>query len=149
MDRLNPSHAFVACLVLVVSGLIDSASAAACGKWYSEECLCETDPRYCNDPALDDILGQHGIWASLQGLYTYEATVYGVGGTTADPYSPHYGYFNHTIVGSRDYQHRYVMLAPVNASICKSILPYAAEEISGLLVLFLTISCATINIICR
>jgi len=98
-------------------------SAVKCGQWYSSNCVCDSDVRYCEDGqngASDDILDQHPLWSHLQGFYKFTAYDFAFGlypsqGAAAQNF-PYYGYLNHTIIGSRDYQHRYQISPPANAS---------------------------------
>jgi len=94
-----------------------TVSAIRCGEWFSHECLCETDIRYCEvDPSIDDILNQNPLWADLQGYYSYESTTFGLGGTKIT--GTYAGYLNHTIQGSVDYQHRYFVSPIIDPAIC-------------------------------
>ena len=97
--------------------------AADCGLWYTSPCVCDTDIRYCKEGqngASNDILDQHPIWAHMQGFYKFEAYTFSMGlylgRNTWGQDNPSYGYLNHTIIGSRDYQHRYDVYPPVDAS---------------------------------
>lgn len=99
------------------------ASAAKCGKWYSADCVCDTDIRYCKEGqngASDDILDQHPLWKHMQGFYKFTATRFDFGlytGLNVNAVdNPYIGYLNHTIVGSRDFQHRYDIFPPVDPS---------------------------------
>jgi len=97
--------------------------AADCGLWYTSPCVCDTDIRYCREGqngASNDILDQHPIWAHMQGFYKFEAYTFTMGLylglNTQVQDNPFYGYLNHTIIGSRDYQHRYDVYPPADAS---------------------------------
>lgn len=110
------------CNLLSFLPLLYLGSAAKCGTWYTSDCFCDTDVRYCDEGqngASDDILDQHPLWKHMQGFYKFEAYNFAFGlylGSNFAQTNPYIGYLNHTIVGSRDYQHRYDILPPANAS---------------------------------
>ena len=98
-------------------------SAAKCGLWYTSPCVCDSDIRFCDEGqngASDDILDQHPLWGHIQGFYKFEAYLFIMGlYLGSNPHAqdaPFYGYLNHTIIGSRDYQHRYDIYPPADAS---------------------------------
>uniref|UniRef100_A0A7S3Q5T8 EF-hand domain-containing protein n=1 Tax=Chaetoceros debilis TaxID=122233 RepID=A0A7S3Q5T8_9STRA len=105
--------------------LPDLGSAAKCGQWFTSDCICDTDIRYCaegENGASDNILDQHPLWNHLQGFYKFEAYKFTFGlylGTnTFATDNPYIGYLNHTIIGSRDYQHRYDIFPPLDPAKC-------------------------------
>jgi len=105
--------------------LPDLGSAAKCGQWFTSDCICDADIRYCTEGengASDNILDQHPLWNHIQGFYKFEAYKFAFGlnlGTNMFATdNPHIGYLNHTIIGSRDYQHRYDILPPLDPEKC-------------------------------
>jgi len=108
--------------------LPDLGSAAKCGQWFTSDCICDTDIRYCaegENGASDNILDQHPLWNHIQGFYKFEAYNFAFGlnlGTnTFATDNPYIGYLNHTIIGSRDYQHRYDILPPLDPAKCAPV----------------------------
>mmetsp|Transcript_28276 Transcript_28276/g.68088 ORF Transcript_28276/g.68088 Transcript_28276/m.68088 type:complete len:512 (-) Transcript_28276:133-1668(-) len=120
-------------LVLLGSLLPASASAAKCGQWFSSNCMCDSDLRYCPDgtnEASDNIKDQHPFWKDYEGYYSYTFTsfMFGLYPTPDDWFlhgysSPTVGFMNQTIVGSRAYSHRYLMDAPNPEANCSTPMP--------------------------
>lgn len=104
---------------LVAFAQAQVASSAECGHWYSSDCVCDADIRYCKDGengASDDIMDQHPFWKDYVGYYNFTAHSfsYGLFNREQIPFAPFmfktfpsYGFMNHTIDGSRSYNHRY------------------------------------------
>lgn len=119
-------------LVLLGALLPASATAAKCGQWFSSNCICDSDLRYCPDgtnAASDNIKDQHPFWKDYEGYYSYTFNTFMFGLYTADNdwflngRSPTFGFMNHTIVGSRAYSHRYQMDAPNPEANCSTPMP--------------------------
>lgn len=121
--------------------------AVSCGRWYSNPCLAENDARY--DPnASDNIIDQGAVWDHLQGFWKYEVNAYGPGGQPQEPsatnpnqpflvggfpysYFPAVGFLNVTIVGTRLYQHRYLVFPPAPQEFCDETLASGFVNVLG------------------
>ena len=121
--------------------------AVSCGRWYSNPCLAENDARY--DPNASDNIVDHGaVWEHLQGFWKYEVNAYGPGGQPQEPsaanpnqpflvggfpysYFPSVGFLNVTILGSRMYQHRYLVFPPAPQEFCDATLASGFVNVLG------------------
>jgi hypothetical protein len=126
---------------LLLLGGLSSVGAISCGEWYSNPCLAKYDVRY--DPSgSDSIVDQApAVWGSFEGFWTYEVKAYNTDGEPQEPtinnpnqpfliggfpypYFPAQGFLNVTIVGSRMYQHRYLIHPPAPANFCgQAVIP--------------------------
>ena len=131
-------------LLLLGAGTTDAVS---CGRWYSNPCLAESDARY--DPSVsDNIIDQGAVWEHLQGFWKYEVNAYGPGGHPQHPsatnpnqpflvggfpysYYPGIGFLNVTIVGTRMYQHRYLVFPPAPQGFCDETLASGFVNVLG------------------
>jgi len=119
-------------LVLLGALLPASATAAKCGQWFSSNCMCDSDLRYCPDGtngASDNIKDQHPFWKDYEGYYSYTFNqfMFGLYPPQDDWFDftnfPTVGFMNHTIAGSRAYNHRYQMMAPNPNANCSTPTP--------------------------
>lgn len=120
-------------LVLLGALLPASATAAKCGQWFSSNCMCDSDLRYCPDGtngASDNIKDQHPFWKDYEGYYSYtlNSFMFGLYPAQDDWFlhgysSPTVGFMNQTIVGSRAYSHRYLLNAPNPNADCSTPMP--------------------------
>lgn len=125
-------------ILLVLIALVETALSLECGQWYSSDCICDTDIRYCADGekgASDNILDQHPFWKDYQGYYSFEIVIFTFGKIPRSSGNPEdltllstrKGFMNQTIKGSRTYNHRYEIDAPnPNANCTGFINPNAA-----------------------
>ena len=126
---------------------LKSIDAVDCGRWYSNPCLGDDDVRY--DPhASDNIVDQGPVWRNLSGYWKYKVYAFDPTGRPQEPsasnpnqpffvggfpysYSPAYGFLNMTIVGSRIYQHRYLIFQPADTSFCNEELSPGFVNVLG------------------
>lgn len=67
-------------LLTVLSSLPQSAVAVRCGKWFSNACLGDTDPRY-DESASNNLADQAEVWKKIEGYWIGEALSYNPDGT--------------------------------------------------------------------
>jgi hypothetical protein len=124
------------------------AHAVDCGKWYSNECVGETDKRY--DPNYPiDLLDLNPIWGHLNGYWIQEFLVMAdpnsetslrvpsfynpnlpvTGGNL--PYTIRYAFYNETFQGSRYHSNRYYIMEPADEGFCNQTPPIGLSNVFG------------------
>jgi hypothetical protein len=138
MERLYSTiflYWLTSCSFLVDYCTAKDVESKPCGNWYSSPCATNLDQRY-DSKVSNSLSTQSAIWANLEGLWRYEVHAYDPNGEPLQPtllnlyqpifvggfpysYYPAVGFLNLTIVGSRMYQHRYLIFPPAQKEFCR------------------------------
>jgi hypothetical protein len=129
-------QAFVSSLLLWVA-LTPQAGAVRCGKWFSSECLADTDVRY-GKSYTNSIQEQNDIWSEFEGYWVNtDSTKVDDGGNVKWPsfffpfnWTP-LAFYNETFGGSRYVSSRYHILEKADDASCQLEVPPGFSNTRG------------------
>jgi hypothetical protein len=121
-------QAFVSSLLLWVT-LAPQAGAVRCGKWFSSDCLAETDVRY-DKSYTNSIQEQDDIWSKFEGYWVnigiknIDSEGNARGPSFFLPYNrTALGFYNETFEGSRYFSSRYYIFEAADDAFCQLEVP--------------------------
>eukprot|EP00571_Detonula_confervacea_P011588 CAMPEP_0172307012 /NCGR_PEP_ID=MMETSP1058-20130122/7953_1 /TAXON_ID=83371 /ORGANISM="Detonula confervacea, Strain CCMP 353" /LENGTH=472 /DNA_ID=CAMNT_0013019071 /DNA_START=72 /DNA_END=1490 /DNA_ORIENTATION=+ len=133
--------------LVLLSGLISKANAVQCGTPLTTDCVADSDIRYDKEYS-NDLIKQSPFWEHWEGLWRAECTTrdaegnvisgapydektgtYGMG--TPTNFDGQRAYSNITMVGSRLYQHSYIVTPPVPQETCQLFPASEVDETCG------------------
>ncbi|KAL7572810.1 hypothetical protein ACA910_014667 [Epithemia clementina (nom. ined.)] len=131
--------------ILLVS-LFARASGTDCGKWFSSDCLADSDKRY-DKGYTNDIKEQQSFWKQYEGYWINEFfqvnnPITGKDFTqpsffnpkmpyTGIPYKLRRAFYNESIVGSRFYSNRVYIYPPADEIFCNQTIPEGFLNVIG------------------
>ncbi|KAL7562733.1 hypothetical protein ACA910_013235 [Epithemia clementina (nom. ined.)] len=131
---------------LLLFSFFARSSGTDCGKWFSSDCLAESDKRY-DKSYTNDIKEQESFWKQYEGYWINEFLQLNNPITGQDllvpsllnpknpiprvPYTLRRGFYNESIVGSRYFSNRVYIYFPANETFCNQTVPEGFVNVIG------------------